>query len=262
MRADVHQAKGLLAHLTNKGISLNTQSVYLSALGKFYDEIMNTGFAPENGNIFRSPAVKLPRGARKPKEPSKAFTEREVERILSGVDNERDLAIMALLFGAGLRKSEMLGLTVHDLQERELIGVGPDGKETREKVDVLTLRHTKAHVLREHSIAPWVAKLVRRYIKGKKGRMFELSRTAVDKIFTKYVQKAGIEGKWSPHDARATGINIMIQQGVPLQHIQDFSRHGSVRMVEEYRRRLESIASNPGRQIGFGKFGNGKDGDE
>jgi integrase len=242
LKADVHQAKGLLAHLSRQGLSLNTQRTYVSGLASFYEELEQTGFTPAHGNIFRSPLLKAPRKGRQPKNPSAAFTEEQVEAIITSATNPRDKLILSLLFGVGLRKAELLNLNAEDVTE-------VDG------VPCIILRDTKAHAFRPHSIAPWIHELALAYVQGKHGKLFPISRTSVDTIFSKYVARAGIPGKWSPHDARCSVINIMINKGVPLQAIQEFSRHSSLKMLEEYRRRSDTLSNNPGRSITFGKIG-------
>jgi integrase len=247
LMADIHQAKGFLLHLRQKGISDSTQALYLSGLAKFYDELIGSGINPEHGNIFRNELVKLPRGARKPKNPSQAFTEQQVADILSQAKSERDLAILALLFGAGLRKDEIINLQIGDLRDR-------DG------IPCLILRDTKSDVLKEQSVADWVAEAVREHSKGRdSGRLFEISRTGIDDIFARCVARAGIAGKWSPHDARTTAINVLFNEGASPQEIQNFSRHKSLQMLEIYRRRRDSIANNPGRGLAYGDFGRKKE---
>lgn len=251
LEADVSQAKAFLKSLTLQGIGPSTQATYLSALAGFYELLIHAEFSPQYGNVWRNPAVKLPRGARQPKRMSRCLTEEQVEAIFTVCDNDRDLAILALLFGAGLRKSEVLGLKA----EHITLSHTDEGE-----IPVLLLHATKAHVFKPHSIAPWVYDIVMRYAKDKRGPLIPLSRTGLDNVFRKWVAAAGIEGKWSPHDARCSAINILHRDGVPMQQIQDFSRHSSVRMVETYVRRQESLESNPGRNISFGKIGAKREG--
>ena len=225
------------------GIAPNTQAVYIAGLAGFYDELVHTGFPLPNGNPFKNPLVKLPRGARDPKNPSRSFTETQVAQILDAAETDRDRAILALLFGAGLRKSELLNLVTEDVSKKG-------------DVTILTLRNTKSQVRAEHPIADWVTNLLQAHIKKRKGKIFDLSPAGLDKIFSRLVAKAGIEGKWSPHDARCTAINILVAKGAPMQHIQNFSRHSSLKMVEEYVRRHNVLDNNPGLEISYGKYGN------
>jgi integrase len=142
---------------------------------------------------------------------------------------ERDACLLALLFGCGLRRAEVVGLDLSDYDQHagKLIVHGKGGvtheiycrNEVRRAIDAwLQVRGTDAgslllHVDRHGIIRP--------------GR---LSTTSVYKRFARYLNA-------SPHSARRTFVGRALDSGVDLATVQRLCGHASPTTTARYDRR-------------------------
>lgn len=174
----------------------------------------------------------------------------------------RDTAILATLFGAGIRRSELVGLRIGDI------------KKTSNKTTFLYLRHTKAKRDAEQAVPNWAAKHLWSLIEERKkqgakdgdylflgftGRAGNtvshkpISDTGVYLLFKHYCQVVGAGTHATPHSARATAITKLLADGIPHRQVQEFSRHASIQMVEWYDKRRFSVDENAGVGLDYGE---------
>ena len=153
----------------------------------------------------------------------------------------RDRAILALLFYAALRRSEIMNLLVcHLIFEDD--GLVIRLQQTKAQNDELQ-RVPKAAI-------PYIKALFdqRRFETASKNvplvtEYFTLFREPTDRqlcdkglyrIFMGWCEHVGLGTEITPHSARATAITYLCEQGVPHRSIAAFSRHTSIQMVEKY----------------------------
>lgn len=174
----------------------------------------------------------------------------------------RDKAILAVLFGAGLRRSEVIALRIGDV------------RKTSSGTTFLYLRYTKAKRDAEQALPEWAAEIVWQYVHerrsakaddgdylfarftgqgGKTETNLQMSDTAVYSLFKSYCAAAGAGPFATPHSARATAITKLLTDGIPHREVQEFSRHASIQMVELYDKRRFSVEKNPAKGLSFGK---------
>jgi len=172
----------------------------------------------------------------------------------------RDKAILSLLFGAGLRRSEVVNIRLGDI------------KQTRRGNYFVHLRSTKARKDADQAFPAWAAETVcelvtqRRKQGGASGDYLflsfkgrggltqtdePLSDSGLYKLFKKYCILSGAGNIPSPHSARATAITKLLQDGVSHREVQEFSRHASVQMVEVYDKRRIDIDENPATKLEY-----------
>ena len=178
----------------------------------------------------------------------------------SSAKGAQDKAILCLLFGGGLRRSEIIGLRLSDVRR------SPRGNV------YLYLRATKAQKDASQGVPPWAAGALLEHMshrtaagaapndplftsfRGKGGSVpsnAPLSPSGVYRMFVRYCA-AGAGGRFlTPHSARATAITKLLTDGVPHRLVQEFSRHASVQMVEHYDKRRLTVDENPGVALSF-----------
>lgn len=239
-KADVHIAKGFIQKMHSEGIAWSTIAVYISGLRRFYNEIRETGFQGFP-NLFDSSAITLPRGARMAQKQAPALTRDQVVRLLEsasriGPNAARDTAIMSLLFGAGIRRCELMGIRYCDLTYLE-------GEYK------IYLRKTKGKPFRNIKVPEWVAQALKLYMDTprKKSLMFDtpvfdFTKHTIFNILRKHGEAIGVD--FSSHSGRATVATTLWNNGVPPTAIQAHLGHSSIRTTEGYVRHLE--ANDPG----------------
>lgn len=161
----------------------------------------------------------------------------EVERIIKQASGGgplalRDRAILEVLYGCGLRISELVGLKIGDLSLKEcflrVIGKGdkerliPVGKKASSAVD---------HWLRNGRSA--VARGANPYLfLNHRGR--KLSRMGAWKIIRKYVVSSGIKKRVTPHTFRHTFATHLLEGGANLRAVQEMLGHVDIATTQIY----------------------------
>ncbi len=174
------------------------------------------------------------------------------------VSGFRDRAILALLIGAGLRRSEVVALQVKHFEQRD----AGHGKQRWLLVN-LKGKHGRA---RNIPIADWVKAIVDRWLDRaliRSGVVFRsvrdeplkigktgLSPQMVYYVVEEYATKVG-RPQIKPHDLRRTFARLAYEGGAPLGEIQQSLGHGSVRVTEDYVNAVQDIQSSPSDVLGI-----------
>lgn len=166
------------------------------------------------------------------------ISQAEVNRLLASVSGSsffdlRDRAILELLYGTGMRVSELCNLKVTDvfLEERlvHVIGKGdrerivPFGRHAEEAI-VRWLEVRNTAVLRK--LADVEHLFLSRTLKP-------LTRDAVFRMIKKRAKEAGI-ATISPHTLRHSCATHMLENGADLRTVQEILGHASITTTEIY----------------------------
>ncbi|MDQ1403124.1 MAG: integrase/recombinase XerD [Actinomycetota bacterium] len=176
----------------------------------------------------------------------KALTEAEVETLLDAVVGDdgvarRDRAILELLYGTGMRISELVGLSLPDLALDEGI-VRAFGKGSKERVVPLG-RVAKAALVDwlepggRTSLAPerWArrgdAEAV--FLNQRGGR---LTRQGAWGVVRRYGDKVGLGDRLTPHVLRHSCATHMLDRGADIRVVQELLGHASIATTQVYTR--------------------------
>jgi integrase/recombinase XerD len=146
----------------------------------------------------------------------------------------RDQAIIMLLYGAGLRVSEVVKLELGGLQlESGVLRVVGKGKKERAV-----------------PIGPPVVEALERYLRGERsarvgalsndlvfpgrGRKKPFTRQAVFEMLRRVALKAGLKGSVSPHKLRHGFATDLVRGGADLRSVQVMLGHADLRTTEVY----------------------------
>jgi len=148
---------------------------------------------------------------------------------------KRDYAMLAMLFGCGFRRSELVGLTFDDIQMRQghwavvdLIGKGGHIRTVPIPAWVkAALDHwTRAAGVSDGKVFRAVARLGKVWGQG-------ISQNVVWYVVRTCCEKAGLE-HIAPHDLRRTCAKLCHDGGGELEQIQFLLGHASVQTTERY----------------------------
>ncbi len=220
------------------GISLKriTQNYHLIALRSFLKFLIKRGIA-----VTPPEAVELGKAESR----SIKFLEREqVERLLnmpqiSTPEGFRDKAILELLFSTGLRVSELVALNRDQINlERREFGVIGKGRRAR----VVFLSDTAADWLGRYLKSredDWKPMFIRYSGKtpdadDKTGEERRLTARSVQRSVEKYVKKARLPVKITPHGLRHSFATDLLSSGADLRAIQELLGHKNVSTTQIY----------------------------
>jgi len=200
-------------------------------------------FLVDEGYAGSDPAGEVG-GRRVPEGLPKALREDEIERLLVAVVGDdavarRDRAIVEVLYGTGARISELVGLSLADVDVHAgLLRVF--GKGAKERVVPLG-RPARAALTQwlasagRGALAP--ARWARRgdaeavFLNARGGR---LSRQGAWAIVRKYAEKAGLRGRLTPHVLRHSCATHMLDHGADIRAVQELLGHASVSTTQVY----------------------------
>ena len=161
------------------------------------------------------------------------FTEDDVHKIFSAVNNIKHLAMLQTLFFACLRASELCSLNDQDLDLKDLTVRIRDGKGGRDGIGYIT--GTCANTLRQYlSVRPTLV------VNGEKPLFFtdyeqRWDRTALYRMYAIYKDKAGIEKKGGLHVfSRHSAASILIKNGCDILTVKELLRHKDLSTTARY----------------------------
>jgi integrase/recombinase XerD len=162
----------------------------------------------------------------------------EVNRLLDAPDIKkptglRDRAILELLYGAGLRVSELAGLAVEDLRfdERYVRCMGKGRKERLVPVGASALdwaRRYLAEVRPKHSKSDQAGRL----FLGSRGQA--LDRRTVWRMVHTRARQAGIAKSVHPHTLRHSFASHLLARQAPIRVIQEMLGHADIATTQIY----------------------------
>jgi integrase/recombinase XerD len=162
----------------------------------------------------------------------------EVKSLLTAVADEvthahRDRAMLEVLYGCGLRVSEIIGLRLRDLDLKDglarVLGKGrkerfiPVGSDARRALQRY-LRESRPRLDRGASDG--------RVFLNHHGR--PLSRMGVWKILRRYTERAGLNKRVTPHTLRHSFATHLLQGGADLASVQEMLGHADISTTEIY----------------------------
>jgi len=236
------------AQLRANGLSAATLARRTAAARTFFRHLQLLGAREDNP----AAEVALPRRTRKlPQTLSAGEAERLIEAAAGTTPRSlRDRALVELLYGAGLRVSEAIGLERNgvDLDDRAVRVLGKGGKERvvpvgRQAVEALRryLARGRPYLDRRHR--PEL------FLNAKGGA---LTRSGAFLILRRLAETAGLEpGRVHPHLLRHSFATHLIEGGADLRSVQEMLGHADLSTTELYthvsdrRRRDAYFAAHP-----------------
>lgn len=203
----------------------------LSAVRSFHRFLLREGVVVDDATAgLRQP--KLPRTLPRP------LAVDEIARILDAPDpgtpvGLRDRALLELLYGSGLRASELVGLDVDalDLEEGAVRVLGKGGKEREVPLGRFGREATGAYLTRARPVFATGTSRGALLLSQRGGR---LSRQSVNRILAGYVASAGIDKRVTPHSLRHSFATHLLEGGADVRVVQELLGHASVATTQIY----------------------------
>lgn len=205
-------------------LSKRSQARLLSSLNSFFDYLVSEGERKDNP----SSAVDSPKlGKYLPV----VLSVEEVRAILKAAPNERDRAILEVLYGCGLRVSEVCSLKISEVYLKDMF-VKVMGKGSKERL-VPMASSTASAIMDYLSVRPESdAGCEDVLFLNRFGRA--LSRVAVFKMVKSVALVAGVDKNLSPHTFRHSFATHLVENGADLRVVQEMLGHESILTTEIY----------------------------
>ncbi len=220
-----------LINLRKDGLGSRSRARHLVTLRGFYRYLAREGILP------RDPArlIDLPKSGLKLPD---VLSSEEIARLLSAVESERpvdlrNLAMLELLYAAGLRVSELVNLKVTDVNLEagfvRVMGKGskerivPFGQSARRSISEY-LSEARPRLLKAHtSDVLFVARAGR-----------PMTRQGFWKMLKTCARRAGLVKKVTPHSLRHSFASHLLEGGADLRAVQIMLGHADISTTQIY----------------------------
>lgn len=221
-----------LAHLNGLKINARSQSRVISSMRSFFKYLMIEKIIDNNpSELLENPKTgkKLP----------EFLTIDEIDLMVSQIDRsksdgERNIAILEVLYGCGLRVTELIELKISEIYWKEgfIRIIGKGNKERLVPLGKIASKHLKIYLneIRVHQKID--NQFVDHVFINKNGK--KLSRVMIFKIIKKLTEKAGIQKNVSPHTLRHSFATHLVEGGADLRAVQEMLGHQSIITTEIY----------------------------
>ena len=229
--ADALVVRSYLVHLHEQGQMKSSMSRKLAALRSFFQFCLRKGWIEDNpAKVVSSPKLDRPVAS--------FLSEQEMEALLDQPETEdalgaRDKAILELFYATGIRLSELVGLNLEDVGlEERLVKVRGKGKKER-----LVPFGRKA----EGSLRDYLGRRAELMEKNPAEtavflnyRGSRLTPRSVERTVDKYLRRAALKRKISPHSLRHSFASHLLGRGADLRAIQELLGHESLATTQKY----------------------------
>ena len=218
-------------HLKDLGLSAASIRRNVSAVRTYFK------FLVAEGHVVRDPSERL-ETPKKWRTLPEVLGVDEIDKLLAAPSLDeplafRDRAMLELAYGAGLRVSEWISLSVRDVMLQDHL-VRVFGKGAKERLVPIGRRAIGAIAIYLRELRPKLEKGEGKGILFLNARGQPLSRMGAWKILRKYVDQAGITKPVSPHTLRHSFATHLLEGGADLRAVQELLGHVDISTTQIY----------------------------
>ena len=229
--AKIEHLRDFIVEIGEIGINARSQARLISSIKSFYHFLIyKHKIEQDPTELLQAPKI----GLRLPE----VLSVGEIDRIISAIDlskpeGQRNKAIIEVLYGSGLRVSELLSLKLSNIYFDETYML-VEGKGNKQRLVPLSGESVK-------QIDFWMTDRNKLDIKkGNEDYLFlnrrgsKLTRAMIFEIVKDLTAKAGLKKKISPHTFRHSFATHLLENGANLRAIQALLGHESITTTEIY----------------------------
>lgn len=225
--------RGFLSHLHGLGLSKVSVARALAALRSMYKWLAREGLVQQN-------PAKLVATPKLPKKLPRVPTAEEMNGLLdtqmpeTAAFPERDRAIFELLYGCGLRNSELVGIELSDIEDANgVILVRGKGKKQRYvPLDGAAAQALEIYREARQKLLNTAGKATRRLFVNRRGG--PLTTRSVGRIVKQIAIARGLPPDIHPHTLRHAFGTHLLAEGADLRAIQELLGHERLSTTQKY----------------------------
>lgn len=213
-------------HLSAKSIAR-----IISGIKSFYKHLVMQ-------DMLQQSPMQSVRTPKLPKNLPDALSHTDIAAMIESIDlaskaGERDKTVMMLLYGCGLRVSELINLQINNLyfDEGYIRVMGKGSKERLVPIGGKTIRQVQLY-LQYYRKGVAIDESKNILILNLRGQ--SISRIYIFKMIQKLAQLAGIQRAVSPHTLRHSFATVLVEAGADLRAVQQMLGHESITSTEIY----------------------------
>src|SRR5713226_6609863 len=225
--------RGFLSQLYEKGLSKTSVARALAAVRSLYRWLAREGLVEQN-------PAKLVATPRLPKKLPRVPTIEEMNSVIDGqmpelaASPERDRLMLELLYGCGIRNSELTGINLDDIRlSAEAILIRGKGKKERYVPFGDSVKTALAAYFPERQrVLGTIGKRSAALLINRRGG--RLTTRSVGRIIKKIAVAKGLSPDVHPHTLRHAFGTHMLEEGADLRAIQELLGHERLATTQRY----------------------------
>ena len=230
--ADGASIQQYLASRFDGGASASSNARLLSTLKQYYRHLLRSGERSDNPTALIS-APKIHRGL------PQSLAEEDIEKLLEAPNLDspyglRDRSMLELMYGSGLRVSELVGLRLDQVNTNlglvRLVGKG--SKERVVPIGEEALYWLARYVKQARPDLLKAGRVDDALFLSSRGRA--ITRQAFWQNIKKHLLKAGVKTVFSPHSLRHAFATHLLNHGADLRSVQMLLGHSSLSTTQIY----------------------------
>ncbi|MGY8919295.1 MAG: site-specific tyrosine recombinase XerD [Flavobacteriales bacterium] len=216
----------------SKELNSSSQSRIISGLRSFFEFLIFEKYISQNPlRLIDSPKIsrKLP----------DTLSIEEIDLLISNLDlskeqGERNLAIIELLYGCGIRVSELVNLKISDLffNENFIKVTGKGNKQRLIPIGNITKQNVNNYLQNSRNKIKVMNAFNDHVFLNRRGK--NLTRAMIFTIVKNLAKKANFSKSISPHTFRHSFATHLLENGADLRTIQQLLGHESITTTEIY----------------------------
>ena len=222
--------KDYLDFLFNSGKSASTVNLTINALKFYYEQILQRKFFIPNVGIKRP---------KKDKKLPIVLSKQEVVSMINFTDNLKHKLIIQILYGSGLRISEVVNLQINDIDFNRNVITIKSGKGRKDRITILSkqiLENVNKYLQQWHPLVY----LFESHEAGKK-----INIRSAQKVVADAIKRAGVNKAASAHSLRHSFATHLLEAGTNIRYIQELLGHARLETTQIYTK----VANNRLREI-------------
>lgn len=239
--ASAEAIEAYVAGLAKRGLSPATARRRISALRQFYRFLLQENVRADDPTS----RIEAPRRARAL---PKTLSPEEIARLIDAAESPRDRALIELLYGAGLRVSELVSLPLRAAPKAGAAHMIVEGKGGKERLVALgrpALVALAAHLEARAAALPKAEaqreRAQRWLFPSSSAADGKLTRRRVAQILEATALKAGLDpARVSPHVLRHAFATHLVDGGADLRTVQTLLGHADIATTQIYTHVSES----------------------
>ncbi|MCB9944304.1 MAG: site-specific tyrosine recombinase XerD [Geminicoccaceae bacterium] len=234
VEATADDLRGYVAHLSDQGMSSSTAARRLAAMRQLYRFLFMEDHRGDDPTV----TIDNPKQGRSL---PRVLSEAEIDLLMrtaygeEGEDAVRMQVLLELMYGSGLRVSELIGMPLsgvaHDRASLRVLGKGskerviPVGRQAREALQRwLAIRDSRVR-----------RPLEARFLFPSRGKLGHLTRQRFTQLLNGLAVRAGMDpGRISPHVLRHAFATHLLDHGADLRAVQVMLGHADIATTQIY----------------------------
>ena len=231
-KATEEHLRDFIVEIAEIGINERSQARLISSIKSFYKFLIyKDKISVDPTELLESPKI----GLRLPE----VLSLEEIDKIIASIDNSkpdghRNRAIIEVLYGSGLRVSELINLKISNIyfDEGYMLIEGKGNKQRLVPISDESEKQIKLWNTQRNTMK--IAKGNEDYLFVNLRQGSKITRMAVFNIVKSLAEFAGISRNISPHTFRHSFATHLLENGANLRAIQQLLGHESITTTELY----------------------------